>query len=68
MDMRDRRVRHSLGKRLVDGPQLRTAPPIEGVWISTFSLRWWQYAEREHETAPSPGRARRRETVVESTF
>jgi hypothetical protein len=41
-----------LGKRLVDGPQLRSAPPIEGVWSGTFNLRWWQHVEREHETTP----------------
>jgi hypothetical protein len=66
--MRERRVRHCLGRRLVDGLQLRSVPPIEGVWIGTFNLRWWQHLEREHETTPSPGRARLRETMVESTF
>jgi hypothetical protein len=64
MGMPERRVRHRMGRRLVDGLQLRSAPPIEGVWISTFNLRWWQHLEREHQTTPSPGRARVRETMV----
>lgn len=66
--MRERRARHSLGRRLVDGLQLRSVPPIEGVWIGTFNLRWWQHLEREHETTPSRGPARLLETMVESTF
>jgi hypothetical protein len=67
MGMRERRVRHSLGKRLVDGLQLRSVPPIEGVWIGTFNLRWWQHVEREHETVPAPCDGRARQTTIGST-
>lgn len=65
--MRERRVRHSLGRRLVDGLQLRSVPPIEGVWNGTFNLRWWRHVEREHEMIPSPGDARAREARIKST-
>jgi hypothetical protein len=67
MRMRERRVRHNLGRWLVDGIELRSVPPIEGVWIGTFNLRWWQHVEREHETIPSPGDGRARQTRIEST-
>jgi len=46
-----------MGRRLVDGVQLRSMPPIEGVWIGTFNLRWWQHAEHKHDTIPSTRRA-----------
>jgi hypothetical protein len=52
--MRERRGSHKLGKRLVDGMRLRSAPPIDGVWISTFNLRWWQHVEHEQEPIAPP--------------
>jgi hypothetical protein len=64
--MRERRVRHNLGRWLVDGIELRSVAPIEGVWIGTFNLRWWLYVEREHETIPSLGDGRARQTRIES--
>jgi hypothetical protein len=57
--MGERRRTHSLGKRLVEGVQLRSLPPIELPWITTFNLRWWRHAEEEssrHKQGPR-GRA-----------
>jgi len=52
MAARERRVRHRLGRHLIDGAQMRSSPPIEGLWNGTFNLRWWEHMEREHETGP----------------
>jgi len=65
--MGERRVRHRLGKHLVDGLELRSAPPIEGVWIGTFGLRWWQHVESEHTAVLSPGDRKARQTTIGST-
>ena len=43
--MRERRGTHKLGKRLVEGVQLRSLPQVELPWITTFNLRWWHHAE-----------------------
>jgi len=37
----ERRITHMLDKRVMDGAQLRSAPPIELPWVTTFNLRWW---------------------------
>jgi hypothetical protein len=34
-----------LGKRVVDGAELRSLPQVELPWITTFNLRWWDHAE-----------------------
>ena len=53
MARRERRSRHRLGRRLIDGAaHMRSSPPIEGLWNGTFNLRWWQYVEHEHEMSP----------------
>lgn len=44
----ERRTRHRIGRRLIDGVHVRFAPPIEGLWIGTFNLRWWEHLEHEH--------------------
>jgi len=49
MARRERRARHSMGRRLIDGVRMRFVPPIEEDSNGTFNLRWWQYVEREHE-------------------
>jgi hypothetical protein len=43
--MRERRHTHTLGKRLVEGVELRSLPPVELPWITTFNLRWWHHVE-----------------------
>jgi len=45
--MGERRLRHTLGKRLVEGAQLRSLPQVELPWITTFNLRWWRHAEQD---------------------
>jgi len=52
MARRERRSRHRLGRRLIDGAHMRSSPPIEGPWNGTFNLRWWRYVEHEHEMIP----------------
>jgi hypothetical protein len=52
----ERRTTHTLGKRLVDGAQLRSVPPIELPWITTFNLRWWCHlADEESRRVGKPG-------------
>ena len=44
-----------LGKRLVEGAQLRSLPQVELPWIGTFNLRWWRHAEQDkprHKKGP----------------
>jgi len=36
-----------LGKRVVDGAELRSLPQVELPWITTFNLRWWDHAEED---------------------
>ncbi|HEX9096332.1 MAG TPA: hypothetical protein VF990_09550 [Candidatus Dormibacteraeota bacterium] len=55
-----------MGRRLVDGMQLRFVPPIEGVWLGTFNLRWWQHVEGERDTIQSPRDGRARSTKIGS--
>jgi hypothetical protein len=43
--MAERRITHQLGKKLVEGAQLRSLPQVELPWITTFNLRWWRHAE-----------------------
>jgi hypothetical protein len=43
----ERRSSHTLGNRVVDGAQLRSVPPIEQPWITTFNLRWWSHLTDE---------------------
>jgi len=50
MAARERRVRHRLGRHLIDGAQMRSSPPIEELWNGTFNLRWWEHLEHERET------------------
>ena len=47
--MNERRRTHRLGKRLAEGVQLRSLPPLELPWITTFNLRWWRYVEEDGE-------------------
>ena len=54
MATRERRSRHRLGHRLIDGAHMRSSPPIEGLWNGIFNLRWWQHLEHEHKMGP-PG-------------
>lgn len=53
----ERRLTHKLGKRVVDGAQLRSVPQIELPWITTFNLRWWCHladeASRRIEAKPA---------------
>lgn len=63
MDRRERRARHSMGRRLIDGVRMRFAPPIEDVWNGTFNLRWWQHVEHEHEMGRRNGDAAGKTTV-----
>jgi hypothetical protein len=44
--MGERRATHRLGKRLVEGAHLRSTPPFELPWITTFNLRWLRHAEK----------------------
>jgi hypothetical protein len=43
----ERRLTHRLGKRLAEGVQLRSIPPLELPWITTFNFRWWRHVEEE---------------------
>jgi hypothetical protein len=43
--MAERRTTHRLGKKLVEGAQLRSLPQLELPWITTFNLRWWSHAQ-----------------------
>jgi hypothetical protein len=45
--MGERRLTHILGKRVVDGAELRSLPQVELPWITTFNLRWWDHAEED---------------------
>jgi hypothetical protein len=47
MKVSERRRTHKLGNGLVEGVQLRSLPPAEQPWITTFNLRWWRYADEE---------------------
>jgi hypothetical protein len=47
--MGERRLTHILGIRLIDGVYLRSLPPVELPWITTFNLRWWNHIEGEHK-------------------
>lgn len=47
--MRERRSRHQIGRRLLDGIHIRTAPQLEEVWNGTFNLRWWRHVEEKRE-------------------
>jgi hypothetical protein len=53
--MAERRITHRLGKKLVEGARLRSLPPVELPWITTFNLRWWRHAQEDiskHATKP----------------
>jgi hypothetical protein len=43
----ERRISHRLGKKLVEGAQLRSLPQVELPWITTFNLRWWRHAQED---------------------
>jgi hypothetical protein len=43
----ERRISHRLGKKLVEGAQLRSLPQVELPWITTFNLRWWGHAQED---------------------
>jgi hypothetical protein len=45
--MTERRISHRLGKKLVEGAELRSLPQVELPWITTFNLRWWRHAQDE---------------------
>ncbi len=56
MAPRERRVRHRLGRHLIDGAQMRSSPAIDELWNGTFNLRWWQHVEHERDMAPPDAR------------
>jgi hypothetical protein len=47
------------GKHVASGPELRTAPPVDSPWHSTFHLRWWQHAVKTLVSAPPKASAER---------
>jgi hypothetical protein len=51
MAARERRSRHRMGRRRIDGVRTRFSPPIEDPWNGTFNLRWWRYVNQEREAA-----------------
>jgi len=63
MARRERRARHSMGRRLIDSVRMRFVPPIEEDANGTFNLRWWQYVEREREMGRRDGDAAGKTTL-----
>ena len=47
------------GKHVASAPELRTAPPVDTPWPSTFHLRWWQYAVKAPASEPPKAFAER---------